>query len=364
MKRAALSSVALVLAMSSVAYAQDEHEGHSVAATESPQETGAHVGHAMPASDDASQFPQAPAAAPAAGHVGHEATPAQQPVPDPAPAMSDDAHAGHVMTEQAPAADHRAHDAAEMSAADQLPVGLEPPPPAPGDYAADSVYDTADMDRARSILNEEHGGERILKAMLNLAEYRAGSGENGYHWDGEIWYGGDINRVVFKSEGEGGSDLEDAETQLLYSRAVARYTDVQLGLRQDFEPGSRTHATVGLETLAPYWFEIEGAVFLSDDGDLSGRLEASYDLRLTQRLILQPEAEFNFAAQDIPQTGTGSGLSDAELGLRLRYEVRREFAPYIGVNYERSFGDTRDLLRTVGEDVDDTTFVIGIRAWF
>ena len=158
--------------------------------------------------------------------------------------------------------------------------------------------------------------------------------------------------------------VEAAEVQALYSRAVARYTDVQVGVRQDFEPRGRTYATVGVESLFPYWFEAEGALFLSDTGDLLARIEGTYDLRLAQRLVLQPQAELGLSAQDIRETDTGSGFTHLEFGLRLRYEIRREFAPYIGVAYERSLGRTADFARAAGEDVESTSFVVGLRAWF
>jgi copper resistance protein B len=153
--------------------------------------------------------------------------------------------------------------------------------------------------------------------------------------------------------------------QGLFSRAIGRYTDFQVGVRHDFEPGpSKTYATVAVETVAPYWFEVEGALFLSEDGDLRGRLEGTYDLRLTQRLVLQPQAELGFAAQDIRDIHIGAGITDAELSLRLRYEIRREFAPYVGVVFERSLGRTADLARAADERVETTSFLVGLRAWF
>ena len=172
---------------------------------------------------------------------------------------------------------------------------------------------------------------------------------------------------MLKSEGEGSWDdgAEDAEAQVLYSRAVGVYTDLQVGVRHDFEPGpQRTYAVVGLESLLPYWFETEGALFLSDKGEVLGRLEGTYDFRLAQRLVLQPRAELNFSAQDIPSRGVGSGLSDVEAGLRLRYEIRREFAPYVGVVWSRKVGDTADFARAAGDGVSDTRLVVGLRAWF
>jgi copper resistance protein B len=121
---------------------------------------------------------------------------------------------------------------------------------------------------------------------------------------------------------------------------------------------------VGTQGLLPYWFNVQAALFVSTRGEVLGRLEGSYDLRLTQRLVLQPRAELNLAAQDTRQTRTGSGLSDAELGLRLRYEVRREFAPYVGVSYERMYGNTATFARRAGDDAGGANLVVGIQAWF
>jgi copper resistance protein B len=246
-------------------------------------------------------------------------------------------------------------------------IPKSPPPPPPKDYAADRYYEPSAMASARGLLRAEHGDTATFKIMANIAEFEPRSGgQGGYRWDGQAWYGGDINRFVLKTEGEGsGSDgVGNAEVQALFSRAIGPYTDVQAGIRRDFEPGSRTYAAVGFQTLLPYWFEVEGSAYISTDGEVLGRVEGSYDLRLTQRLVLQPRAELNFAAQDIAETHTGSGLSDAELGLRLRYEIRREFAPYIGITYDRKFGGTADFAKVFGEDTESTRFVIGIRAWF
>lgn len=248
----------------------------------------------------------------------------------------------------------------------QMEVPQTPPPPPPGEYAADRFYPPTAMADARAQLRREHGAMPSSMVMASLAEYQARAGADGYRWEGQAWFGGDINRLVLKSEGEGtrGDGVESAELQALYSRAVGVYTDVQVGLRQDFEPHSRTYATLGFETLAPYWFDVEGAVFLSNKGELLGRVEGTYDLRLSNRLILQPRAELNFAAQDTAATQTGSGLSNAELGLRLRYEIRREFAPYVGVSWDRQFGKTADYSRALGEDVEATSVVFGVRAFF
>lgn len=136
-------------------------------------------------------------------------------------------------------------------------------------------------------------------------------------------------------------------------------------MRQDFGHGpDRTHAVIGVEGLAPWWFEVEGALFLSDKGDLTARIEGSYDQRITQRLIVQPMAEIGLAAQDVPESGIGAGLSDIELGLRLRYEIVREFAPYVGIEWARKIGDTARFARADGDDVDSLNVVAGVKLWF
>jgi copper resistance protein B len=202
--------------------------------------------------------------------------------------------------------------------------------------------------------------------MGNLLEYQARAG-GGYRWDGEASFGGDINRLFLKSEGEGSGrgGIEAAEVQALYSRAISPYFNLQAGVRQDIDPTpARTYATVGFEGLAPYWFEVSGAVFVSTRGEVLGRLEGYYDQRLTQRLILQPRVELNLAAQNTRQIGIGSGVSNAELGLRLRYEITRQFAPYVGVSYDHKLGTTADYARARGEQPGGVTMILGVRRWF
>jgi copper resistance protein B len=296
------------------------------------------------------------------GHTGHQ-QPAQQQQP-PAPAQG---HTGHERSTspQLQATPEEQAPPIEMKWPIAPPIGAEPPPEAPKDHAADRTFDPAVMEAAREQLQREHGGAIVSKVMADLFEYRTGDSEDGYRWDGEAWVGGDIHRLVAKSEGEGAADLESAEVQILYSRAISPYFDARAGLRYDFEPSSnRTYAAVALEGVAPYWFDVDAALFLSDRGELLGRLEGSYDLRITQRLILQPRAELNLSVEDIPEIGVGSGLSGSEFGLRLRYEIRREFAPYIGVTFDEAHGDTADFARAAGEDVSESRFVVGMHAWF
>ena len=241
----------------------------------------------------------------------------------------------------------------------------EPSPPT--DHAADRFYDPQAMALARAQIHQEHGDDTFSKVLVNLAEVQAVKGKDGYRWEGEAWYGGDIHRLVVKTEGEGvfGGGADTAEAQVLYSRAIGPYFNLQAGVRHDFAPGpARTYATVGIEGLAPYWFEVNAALFLSEKGDLQARLESYYDVNVTQRLVLQPRVEINAAAQDVPARKIGAGISTLEAGLRLRYEVSREFAPYIGVSYEQKAGQTATFARLAGERVRSTSFVAGIRMWF
>jgi copper resistance protein B len=241
-----------------------------------------------------------------------------------------------------------------------------PAPPAPKDFAADRYFDPQIMATARAQLKQEHGGSTYSMVLVNIAEYAPRKGVDSYRWEGEAWHGGDINRLVVKSEGEGDTrHLGRAEIQVLYSRAIGPYFNLQAGLRYDIRPTpNRTYATIGFEGLAPYMFEVGGALFVSNKGDVLGRLDAFEDFRITQRFIVQPRAELNFAASDVSETGIGSGLSDSELGMRLRYEVRREFAPYLGVSWDQKYGRTQDLARAAGENPSSVRFVGGLRVWF
>ncbi len=244
-------------------------------------------------------------------------------------------------------------------------AGDAPAPAPPRDRAADAFYDPAAMAAAERAMRTEHGGMQLGQVIFNLAEVQLRKGRDAYRWDGEGWFGGDINRLVVKSEGEGVfRGAATAEVQALYARAIDPYWNLQAGVRQDLGGGSRTYATIGVEGLAPYWFDVEGALFLSDKGDVLGRVEAWYDQRLTQRAFLQPRIELNLAAQDVAGSGMGAGLSQAELGLRLRYEIAREFAPYVGVSWERRYGATARFARAEGEGTGGFALALGVRTWF
>jgi copper resistance protein B len=234
-------------------------------------------------------------------------------------------------------------------------------------HAADLLFDPAEMAAAREQLRVENGDIRTTAVIIDRLEANFVDGEQGYTWDAQGWIGGDINRFWWKSEGEGafGDGVEDAEVQALYSRAFRPFWDVQTGLRQTYRPeGDRTDLVVGIQGLAPYWFEVDAAAFLSNKGELTARAEVEYDQRITNRWILQPRAEINLSAEDIPELRIGSGLTSLQIGGRLRYEVRKEFAPYVGVEWTRSFGNTADFLEADGRSAEDTRFVVGVRAWF
>ena len=181
------------------------------------------------------------------------------------------------------------------------------------------------------------------------------------------WTGGDIDRLAFETEGEGTfrGKVESAEVRAAWRHALDPWWNLEIGARQDFAPGpDRTYAVVGIEGLAPYWFEIGAHAFVSNTGDVHFRLEAEHDMRLTQRLVLQPSVEINAAAQDVPELGIGRGLETIELGARLRYEIVREFAPYVGIHWERKLGKTARLSRAAGDSPSVANAVVGIRMWF
>ncbi|MBU0555394.1 copper resistance protein B [Sphingobium faniae] len=335
-------------ALASPALAQTSDHGHatpSAAETQPATPVDPHAGHAS-----ASE----PAVDP---HAGHMMQPTQE---------ASDPHAGHSMPASGANAGHTA-PGHEPGIPDP-PVG----PPPSGAFssphnAADAVFGTGAMADAREISRREHGDITTYNILIDQMESRVTKGRDGYFVSAQGWYGGDIDRLWLKTEIE--SDFrekpEQAEVQALWSHALDPWFNLQTGIRYDFEPSpERAHLVVGIQGLAPYWFEVDGALFLSDKGDLTARFEAEYDQRITQRLILQPRVEIDFALQDVPEIGVGSGLSKAEVGLRLRYEIVKEFAPYIGVEYNETFGDTAAFERAVGGDVSHLSFVFGVRAWF
>ena len=186
------------------------------------------------------------------------------------------------------------------------------------------------------------------------------------NWDARAWVGRDIDRLWLRAEGERvDGKTEESEIEVVWGYSFARWWDVVAGVRQDFRPGpSQTWGAIGVQGLAPYKFEVEATAYFGESGQSAVQLEAEYELLLTNRLILQPLVEINVYGEDDLQRGIGSGVSSTELGLRLRYEIRREFAPYIGVTWDRKWGNTADFSWLDGEGAEDTRWIAGFRMWF
>lgn len=250
--------------------------------------------------------------------------------------------------------------AQETPAASQPPEQVELPPfiPAPSD--ADRAAAFPDV-RGHSV----HDTAVNAFLLFDQLEWTTGSGSDVFSWDTKGWIGQDLDRFWFRTEGEGAAGRVDgAEAQLFYGRAIARWWDLVAGVRQDFRPGSpQTWAAVGVQGLAPYWFEVEATAAIGASGRTLFRLETEYELLLTNRLILQPLVEVDIYGKSDPARGIGAGLSSMDAGLRLRYELRREFAPYVGVVWNRSFFGTADLARAAGERTSGTRLALGVRIW-
>lgn len=276
-------------------------------------------------------------------------------VPAPALGQAMD-HAHHHHPEPATASD-------AVAGTDQ-PAGDAAPPPVAHDLPAARYWDPQAMAAAAEA--EMHPPPQVYSRLtFDLAERQFRQGRDGYRWEAEGWVG-DVDRLVVRSKGEGsfGDRLDHAELQALYSKALDPWWNLQAGVRQDLQHGpDPTWAALGVEGRAPYQFDVQGAAFVSTKGQLAARIEGSYDQRITRRLVLQPRFELNLSAQDLPTQRIGSGLSSAEIGLRLRYEIRREFAPYLGVNWTRSTGRTADYARADGNGASERSVVAGIRFW-
>lgn len=210
----------------------------------------------------------------------------------------------------------------------------------------------------------------ITMLMAEQLEFRQNGSTDISVIEGHAWIGKDLNKLWFKVELERvNGATEEAELQALYSRAYAPFWDFQIGLRQDFQPSfdnkpSVSWAVLGFQGLAPYFFEVDSALFIGENGRSALRFSAEYELLFTQQLILTPEIEINLYAQNDPDLGLGSGLSDIEFGLRLRYEIRRELAPYIGINWAQKYGNSADFARAENEKSSETQWLVGLRAWF
>lgn len=364
MRMASFFLTAAVLALPGPALAQ--HAGHAAAVEETPP-TGAqaqdahsgsagedHSGHTMPSDPSTGESP------PANDHSAHQ----QAEGPPDTSAEQADAHAGHA---EPVASDdpHAAHGSADAA----VPAPSAPPPEALSgpEHAADAYFGETAMALARGDLARMHGAVPAYRVLIDRLEARLTDDADTYLVDAQAWYGGDIDKLWIKAEGEGvfEGDFEGLELQALWSHAIGPWFDLQTGVRYDLQDGpDRAHLVVGVQGLAPYWIEVDAAAFLSDQGDLTGRVEAEHDIRITQKLILQPRAELEFSLQDIPAAAIGSGLTSAAIGARLRYQVTPLLGPYIGVEYDRSIGGTRELRSAANEDLGSLSFIAGVRAWF
>ena len=193
-----------------------------------------------------------------------------------------------------------------------------------------------------------------------------GDGTNGLNLDSRGWVGRDRDRLWFRAEGDGDDGgVNGAQAHVLYGRQIARWWDLVAGLRQDFRPGAaQTWAAFGVQGLAPYWFDIEATAYIGASGRTHARFEVEYELLFTNRLMLQPLVELELVGKSDPARGVGAGLSTTDIGFRLRYELRREVAPYVGVTWNNKWGQTADYAETANEETGGARLVTGLRLWF
>lgn len=224
---------------------------------------------------------------------------------------------------------------------------------------------TSNIAIAEDAHNSAHGGQSFHMFRL---ETDIGTNHDGtlYSWDFDGWIGTDENKLWLKSEGEkqDGETTEQAEYWAMYSRNVTTFWDAQAGIRFDEQPNSTSYFVAGVEGLAPYFFETEVHLFVSEDGDITARLRQENDFLITQRLITKAYVEMNFSARDVPEQEIGAGLTNGELGIQTRYEITRKFAPYIDLRYERKFGETSIIAQNNGENRDDAIASVGLRIMF
>jgi copper resistance protein B len=284
-------------------------------------------------------------------HSTHQVTPATSNAP-----YEDHAHPS-LAAEQ----DHSQHGQAtqvEQSSSTRKTAPHVPPDP--------PQHPMRDMSEEEMIeLMEMNDTSLFLFARADAFEWRNASEGDAFSWDVQGWYGGDYTKLWAKSEGDARNGESESRNELLVDRVIARWWSVQAGVRHDVNEGpSRTWLALGIEGLAPYWFEVEATIYVGEQGRSALRVATEYDLLLTQRLVLQPEIEFNVYGKTDEANLIGRGLSDAEASLRLRYEFRREFAPYVGLAWHTRFGETADLIQEAGHDRSELQWLAGVRWWF
>jgi copper resistance protein B len=313
----------------------------------------------------AAGFGSAWAQDPHAGHHGHPSSDAAAA----APAAEDDGMQGMEEGPAPAAAMPLSNAAPSMDHADMKMQGGSAPADARDPHAYSDGYQLGVGQYALGSARHLHmADEHTFAAVLvDRLEWAHANGANAANWEAQAWFGGTYNRLVIKAEGEAaGGKVHDARTELLWGHAIAPYWDTQLGWRNDVGSGrpARNWLAFGVQGLAPYWFEVDATAYVGDSGRTALRLSAEYELLITQRLILQPRIEANLYGRNDPETGTGSGLSNGAVGLRLRYEINRQFAPYIGVERYQTFGNTSDMVKAAGGRSGETRFVAGVRLWF
>lgn len=250
---------------------------------------------------------------------------------------------------------HHAHHSDERTASERAHIPPDPPQHPMADMSEKEMAEMMDMDDSAP----------FAMVAFDQLEWRDADRGDALFWDGRAWFGNDYDKALLKTEGERVEGDYEGSAELLWDHVISRWWSLQGGVAHDFGEGpSRTWAAFGVQGLAPYWFEVEALAYVGEQGRTAASFSAEYEMFLTQRWILQPKVELQLYGKDDPANGLGSGFSDAELGLRLRYEIRREFAPYLGVVWSRKFGDTADLAREHGDDTDELQFVAGLRAWF
>lgn len=271
-------------------------------------------------------------------------------------------HAQHATTDAPTQDEHAQHDHGAMSNAAPAITTTSPREPIPAITADDLAAAFPAIDHHAM----QHAPAFNHKVTFNRLEAWDADGGTGQAWEGVAWFGTDTDRLWLRSEGERvGGHTESADLEVLYGHSVSPWWDVVAGVRHDFTPGdARTWAAVGVQGMAPYRFEVSATAYIGEDGQVAANVEAEYTLRITNRLVLQPLVEVDIAAKDDPDYGIGRGVSGFEAGLRLRYEIGRRFAPYVGVVHERVFGDTAGYRRADGESTRDTRWVAGVRIWF
>jgi copper resistance protein B len=270
-----------------------------------------------------------------------------------AAALSAEDHSQHVE----PIDPHARHQQAQSEATESERAHVPPSPPT-------LVMESMSNERMIELMQMEDDSPLGMIAIDEI-EWREADDQDAQAWDAYAWYGTDYHKVWIKTEGERKEEETAGRVELLWDRIFTPWWSVQAGVRQDFSAGpSRTWAAIGVQGLTPYLFDMEATLYVGEEGRVAGRFSAEYDMRFTQRLVLRPHIEVNAYSDDDIENGIGSGVSDVAVGMRLRYELRRELAPYIGTEWQREFGSTADFTRASGRDASEVTFVAGLHVWF